>query len=270
VWFADHFMPDESAPVPPTTPVLEAGSVVAALAAVVPRVRIGTLVYGNTYRHPAVVANMAATVDEISGGRFVLGLGAGWQENEHRQYGLELPGTRELIDRFEEALQVVRGLLRHERTTIHGRYYRLDEAVCEPKGVQRPVPVMVGATGERRMLPLVARYADEWNAWGLPATIGHKMAVLDRHCEALGRDPREIHRTAQAQVILDNDPRHARRRIDQAPMPAFGGTLDQIAAVVEEYARLGLDELIVPTSPLGGLDEVLAAMDALMAGAFAA
>src|SRR3954451_19233318 len=121
VWFADHFMPngDDDA-----GPILEAGSVVAALGATVPRVRIGTLVYGNTYRHPAVLANMAATVDQITGGRFTLGVGAGWQVNEHEQYGIELPPVRPRLDRFVEALEVLRGLLRRPTTTLDGEYYQ--------------------------------------------------------------------------------------------------------------------------------------------------
>ncbi len=265
VWFADHFMPNEPGSMPVTTPTLEAGSVVAALAAAVPRVRIGTLVYGNTYRHPAVVANMAATVDEISGGRFVLGLGAGWQENEHRRYGIELPGVRERIDAFAEAMQVIRGLLTQDRTTFSGEYYRVDDALCEPKGVQRPIPLMVGASGERRMLPLVARTADEWNTWGLPETVAHKSSIIDRACEQIGRDPGEIARTAQALVFPEDDAARLRERLATSRMPAYGGTLEQIGEVVDAYAGIGLDELIIQTSSLGSdVSQILGVMDALM------
>jgi F420-dependent oxidoreductase-like protein len=271
VWFADHFMPNEPGSTPVQSPMLEAASVVAALAAAVPRVRIGTLVYGNTYRHPAVVANMAATVDEISGGRFVLGMGAGWQENEHRQYGIELPAVGERIDRFEEAVQVIRSLLSRPRTTFAGTYYRLDDALCEPKGVQGPVPLMIGASGERRMLPLVARYADEWNSWGLPDAIAHKMSVLDLNCEAIGRDPGEIARSAQALIYLEDDPVLAREhRAATAPGRAtIAGTTDEVAQTVAEYARIGLDELVVQTSTLGTGQHVLDAMDLLMSEVFA-
>lgn len=265
VWFADHFMPNEPASVPVTTPTLEAGSVVAALAAAVPRVRIGTLVYGNTYRHPAVLANAAATVDEISGGRFVLGLGAGWQQNEHRQYGIELPGVRERIDALAEAMQVIRSLLTQDRTTFSGDHYRLDDALCEPKGVQRPIPLLVGASGERRMLPLVARTADEWNTWGLPETVAHKSSVIDRACEQIGRDPGEIARTAQALVFPEDDEARLQERLATSRMPAYGGTLEQIGEVVDAYAGIGLDELIIQTSSLGSdVSKVLGIMDSLM------
>jgi alkanesulfonate monooxygenase SsuD/methylene tetrahydromethanopterin reductase-like flavin-dependent oxidoreductase (luciferase family) len=152
VYISDHFMVPAVTGAPVETPTLECGTLVAALAATIPRLRVGTLVYGNTYRHPAVLANMAATADQVCGGRFVLGIGTGWQENEHRQYGIALPPVRELIDRFEEAVQVIRGLLDQPRTTFTGRYYQLADAVCEPKPVQRPLPITIGAAGERRML----------------------------------------------------------------------------------------------------------------------
>lgn len=258
VWLADHFMPDADEEL--DTPMLECGSLIAALGAVVPRVRIGTLVYGNTYRHPAVVANMAATVDHISGGRFVLGVGAGWQKNEHRRYGITLPPTRELIDRFEEAVQVMLGLLRTPRTTLEGQYYQVVDAVCEPKPVQDPLPLLIGAKGEKRMLGIVAKYADEWNAWGVPATIAHKSTVLDEHCARLGRDPRAIKRTAQALVAVDGG-------MPDGPggPPVIGGSRDALAAAVDEYRALGLDELIIPDDLLGRGAERLAAMDTILA-----
>jgi alkanesulfonate monooxygenase SsuD/methylene tetrahydromethanopterin reductase-like flavin-dependent oxidoreductase (luciferase family) len=243
VYVADHFMPDGD---DLASPMLEAGSLVAALGAVVPRVRLGTLVYGNTYRHPAVVANMAATVDHISGGRFVLGVGAGWQVNEHREYGIELARPRALLDRFEEALEVLVGLLRRPHTTVNGRYYQVTDAVCEPKPLQSPLPLLIGGKGEKRMLGIVARYADIWNAWGLPATIAHKSAVLDQHCAVVGRDPAAIARTAQALVTLDAD--------GPAPdgrLPVIGGSPAELAEAMAAYREIGLDELIVPDDLLG-------------------
>jgi F420-dependent oxidoreductase-like protein len=266
VWFADHFMPNAGV-MPPATPVLEAGSVVAALAAAVPRVRIGTLVYGNTYRHPAVVANMAATVDRISDGRFTLGLGAGWQVNEHEQYGIPLPGTRELIDRFAEALTVVRGLLTQPETSFSGAHYTLTDAVSEPKPVQDPLPILIGAGGEKRMLGLVAEHADAWNTWGLPDHIAHKSRVLDQHCEKVGRDPAAIARTAQAQIFVGPG---GDQRAAAARMPAFGGGAAQLAETIAGYAAIGLDELIVPTGPLGDAAATIEAMDLLREEVFPA
>ena len=261
VWVADHFMAAGGA-APAETPTLEAGSLVAALGAVVPRVQIGTLVYGTTYRHPAVLANMAATADHVSGGRFRLGIGAGWQVNEHEAYGIDLPPVRARVDRFEEAIQVVRSLLHDERTTFSGRWFRLVDALCEPKPVG-DVPILVGTSGDR-MLGITARWADAWNTWGHPDHIAERSAALSRACEAAGRDPDDIARTAQALVFMAGDGADAatvERRVQRAPMPAVGGTVEQLPDVVAAYAEAGVDELIVPDRTLGAGAAKLDAMD---------
>jgi F420-dependent oxidoreductase-like protein len=258
VYVADHFMPNAGTGRSPFDPVLECGSLVAAVGAVVPDVRIGSLVYGNTYRHPAVLANMAATVDHVTGGRFTLGVGAGWQVNEHEQYGIELPPVKQRLDRFVEALQVLHGLLRRPTTTLHGKYYRLTDAVCEPKPIQDPLPILVGGGGERRMLRIVAEYADVWNTWGRPDVIAHKSAVLDNHCADVGRDPKAIMRTAQALTVV-NGPLP-----EGLPMPVIGGSPERLAETVAGYREIGLDELIVPDGLLGKGADRLRAMDAIL------
>jgi F420-dependent oxidoreductase-like protein len=258
VYIADHFMPNPGPGRTAYDPVLECGSLVAALGAVVPRVQIGSLVYGNTYRHPAVLANMAATVDHVTGGRFTLGVGAGWQVNEHEQYGIELPPVKQRLDRFVEALQVLQGLLRQPRTTIDGEYYKLTDAVCEPKPVQDPLPILIGGSGERRMLRIVAQYADMWNTWGRPDLIAHKSAVLDDYCAELGRDPKAIARTAQALTVVDGPVP------DDLPMPVIGGSVQQLAETIAEYRETGLDELIVPDGLLGKGADRLKAMDVIL------
>jgi alkanesulfonate monooxygenase SsuD/methylene tetrahydromethanopterin reductase-like flavin-dependent oxidoreductase (luciferase family) len=269
VWIADHFMPDAAGPFPVDTPTLEAGSLVAALAAAVPRVRIGTLVLGNTYRHPAVVANLAATIDHVSGGRFTLGVGAGWQQNEHAAYGIDLPPIGARVDRFGEALAVIHGLLRTERTTFKGRHYEITDAQCEPKPIQDPLPILVGASGNR-MLDLTARWADAWNTWGQPDHIAERSAALTRACEAAGRDPDAIVRTAQALVVMADEGADAaalaeiERRIERLPMPAIGGTVEQLRNIVAAYAEAGLDELIVPDRSLGQGTAKLERMDRLI------
>jgi F420-dependent oxidoreductase-like protein len=264
VYVADHFMASGSPSTPVNTPTLECWTLVAALAALVPRIRIGTLVYGNTYRHPAVLANMAATVDQICDGRFTLGVGAGWQENEHQQYGITLPPVRERLDRFEEALQVIHGLLEQPTTTFAGRYYQLTDAVCEPKPVQRPLPILIGGGGERRMLGIVARYADAWNTWGLPELIAHKSAVLDRRCADIGRDPTTITRSAQAMILVDADQAAVEAFAAKVPAPVFGGSAGQLVETVRRYAEAGVDELIVPDRTLGTGPERLRLMDVLI------
>ncbi|NMO56134.1 TIGR03560 family F420-dependent LLM class oxidoreductase [Actinoplanes sp. TBRC 11911] len=255
LYIADHFMPNAA---DDTRPTLECGALLAGLSAVVPRVRIGSLVYGNTYRHPAVLANMAATTDHISGGRFTLGVGAGWQVNEHQQYGLELPSVKRRLDRFVEALRILRGLLRAPRTTVDGEYYQVADAVCEPKPVQDRMPLLIGGSGEKRMLGIVAEYADAWNAWGHPELIAHKSGVLDDFCARVGRDPKTIARTAQAMVVVDGP------LPDAGTRPVIGGSPEKLAATIAAYRAIGLDELIVPDGFLGTGAERLKAMDVIL------
>jgi F420-dependent oxidoreductase-like protein len=252
VWFADHFMPNTEDGTPADGPTLECWAVVAALAARVPRVRLGTLVCGNTYRHPAVLANIAAAVDNISGGRLVLGLGAGWQVNEHAAYGIGLPDVRTRLDRLDEACRVVLGLLREPRTTVEGEHYVVVDAPNDPKPVQDPLPLLVGGGGERRTMRIAARYADEWNVWGTPEVLRHKIGVLERHCEDLGRDPATIRRSAQALLFLSEDEGWLGRfRDTDLGRAAIVGTPDEVAETVRAYADAGVDELIVPDFTMG-------------------
>ena len=244
IWAADHFMPlagnlDD--------PMHECWSVLAALAATVPRVRLGALVAGNTYRHPAVLAKQAITIDHVSDGRLVLGIGAGWQENEHAAYGIELPSVKDRLDRLEEACAVITGLLGHDRTTFDGTYYRVTDAPLSPKAVTGKLPLLVGGGGERRTMRIAARYADEWNVWGDPALLAAKGAVLDRHCEDLGRDPSTIKRSANALLFLSEDESWvAERRSRDVGRPAIIGTPGEVVEIAAAYEAAGVDELIIP------------------------
>ena len=198
VWMADHFMQNGD---DLSVGVNECLALIAGIAARTERVRVGSmvlgpLVLGGTYRHPAVVANQAATIDQMSGGRFVLGIGAGWQQNEHHAYGIELPPVKQLLARFEEACQVFQGLLTQDRATFDGEYYRLNEAPQEPKPAK--LPILIGASGEKVALRIVAKYADEWNHWGLPEVARHKGEVFRAHCEKISRDPATVRRSTQA------------------------------------------------------------------------
>lgn len=245
VYFADHFMPNAPDPAPGDT--IECWSVMAALAAAVPRVRLGTLVCGNTYRHPAVLANIAAAVDNISGGRLLLGLGAGWQENEHRAYGIDFFTTKERLERLEEACQVVRGLLDDERATFEGRYYRLDDAPNEPKPVQQKLPLLIGGGGEKVTMRIAATYADEWNVWGTPELLRQKGEVLARHCERVGRDPAAIAHSAQALLFLSEDTAFLdKMRGRDIGRPVIVGTPAEVIDIVAAYADAGVHELIIP------------------------
>lgn len=258
VYYADHFMPNDA---DVSAPVGECWTTLAALAAAVPRIRIGPLVTGNTYRHPAVLAKMAATVDIISGGRLVLGLGAGWQENEHRAYGIEFSTVGGRLSRLEEACHVITSLFANRRTTFAGRYYQLTDAPLEPKPVQSPVPLLIGGGGEQRTLRIAARYANEWNVWGSPEVLARKGQILDRYCEELGRDPRTIRRSAQALLVMTDD-RSLIERVRASGRPVLGGTGPELRALVEQYAEAGVNELIIPGFTIGRtLDEKLATLD---------
>ena len=190
-WTFDHFYPIFS---DPAGPCLEGWTTLTALAQATTRLRLGTLVSGIHYRHPAVLANMVAALDIISGGRLELGIGAGWNEEESGAYGIELGSMTERFDRFEEACQVLIGLLSSETTDFDGRFYQLRAARNEPKGPQRPhPPICIGGTGEKRTLRIAAKYAQHWNfPGGTPQEFARKRDVLKTHCAEVGRDPKEI------------------------------------------------------------------------------
>ncbi len=242
LWVADHFMgPSE----PADGPMLECWSVLAGLATSVGRLRLGPLVSGNTYRHPAVLANMASTIDHLSGGRFVLGLGAGWQENEHTAYGLaayDVPGR---LARLEEACAVLRALFDEPRAEFSGRFYALKNAPMEPKPLQAHLPLLIGGGGEQVTLRIVARFADEWNTWGLPEVLARKGAVLARHCEAIGRDPATIAHSAQVLVALEGTGELPAR------LPGIRVSAAEMQDLLGRYRDAGVDEFILPDWNLG-------------------
>jgi F420-dependent oxidoreductase-like protein len=206
-WVFDHFYPiagDSSGP------CIEGWAALAALAQATTRLRLGTLVTGIHYRHPAVLANMASTIDIISGGRLELGIGAGWNEQESGAYGIELGTLRQRSDRFEEACEVIVSLLSNATTNFSGQYYTLTDARNEPKGPQQPMPICIGGSGEKRTLRTAARFADHWNfTGGTPEQFAHKRDVLHAHCADIGRDPKEITLSSHVQLSPGQDPREA-------------------------------------------------------------
>ncbi|MBI2767256.1 MAG: LLM class F420-dependent oxidoreductase [Chloroflexi bacterium] len=256
-WFADHFMPNAA---DTSGPVSEAWTTISALAAAVPRIRLGTLVTGNTYRHPAVLAKMAATADNISGGRIVLGLGSGWQQNEHEAYGIEFSTIAGRLARLEEACQVITSLFANEKTTFKGKYYQIEDAPLAPKPVQRPLPLLIGGGGERKTLRIAAHYADEWNVWGTPELLKQKGAVLDQHCADIGRDPKTIARSAVALLVLTDD-KAIIERTAAAGRPLIAGNAEQVREVIRGYADAGVGEVIIPDFNLGRGERRQATLD---------
>ena len=188
-------------------PIFEAWTLLAGMAVATSRTRIGCMVTGNTYRHPAVLAKAAVTVDHLSGGRLEFGLGAGWAENEHTMLGLPFGTAGNRADWLEEACEVIRSLWTQQRTSFDGTHYKLTDAVAEPRPVQRPhPPIWIGGSGRQRTLRITARYADVWNAaGGSPDEVAKVSAVLDQRCAEIGRDPAQIRRSVQLRVAEAND-----------------------------------------------------------------
>jgi F420-dependent oxidoreductase-like protein len=221
VWLFDHF---KALYGDPSGPCLEAWSLLAALAAATERIRLGALVTGMTYRHPSILATQAVTVDHVSRGRLELGVGAAWHEGEHRELGIDFPPTGERVDRFEEALEVLRLLMTTDGATFDGAHYRLRNATYRPRPVQSPhPPIWIGASGEQRMLPIAGRYADVWHTFGDPGTITRKGRIVDEHAERAGRDPGAIRRACNVSL--------------SEPM-------DQVRRQVTRLAEVGVDYLV--------------------------
>ena len=218
-WTFDHFFPIMS---DPTGPCFEGWMLLAALAAEAPRVKVGVLVTGNTYRHPAVLAKMGATLDHTTDGRSIMGLGAAWFEMEHDAYGIPFSNVAERIRRSDEAAEVIKRLWTERQVTFEGDYYQLKDAYCEPKPVQKPrPPIMMGGSGEKLMLRVVAKHADQWNTFGPPPLFRHKLNVLGEHCAAVGRNLDEIE-VSWAGFMLVTDSKDEKEAAVRRMAEAFG------------------------------------------------
>ena len=243
VWLADHYMPNTGDTTPARGDTYECWALLPAVAAVTERVRIGTLVSPTSVHHPALLAKRASTIDRLSGGRMVLGLGAGWQINEHHAYGIELEPPGKRVSRFEESIQIVRSMLSAESTTFHGAYYDITDAPCDPKPVQSPLPLLVG-TRSPRMLRITARHATEWNTWGTPEQAAVHRAALIETCHEVGRDPATMRTSVNALVDLDGS-------VPPPGRAALCGSAQQLVDQFGQYAELGFDEFILPDWNLG-------------------
>lgn len=240
-WVFDHFTPLYGNR---TGPCMEAWTLLAGLAARTSRIRLGVLVTGITYRPPSILATEAITVDQISGGRLELGMGAAWHEPEHEQLGIPFPPIKERAERLEEGIQVMRLVMTKDRASFDGRYYRLDGASYHPKPVQKPhPPIWIGAGGEQLMLPLVARQADAWHAFGSQETLTAKSGLLDQLAEKAGRDPKAILRSASLSLSQPSD--RVRRRAENLRHAGFG----YLVAEWPSEGRGRLEEFIEKVMP---------------------
>ena len=246
----DHFMPIFG---DPEAGCFEGVTMMAALAAVTSKIRVGMLVTGVTYRHPAVAANMAATIDHISGGRAEYGVGAAWFEKEHDQYGIPFPRIGVRMDMLDEACRVLRGLWTQERFSFHGEHYDLTDARMEPKPLQARLPLIIGGEGERRTLRIVAEHADVWNTGMDEVEIfRHKLGVLARHCEDVGRDPAEIRKSLTLRAVLAEDEAalKERRRELTGKLPIEEEkfsfvTPEQLVERMRPFAELGAGDVLL-------------------------
>jgi F420-dependent oxidoreductase-like protein len=257
-WLFDHFYPILA---DPAGPCFEGWTALAALAAETKNVEAGVLVTGNTYRHPAVLAKMGATVDHIIAGRLIMGIGAGWFELEHKAYGTPFYTTGERIRRLDEAVAIIKSMWTVEKTTIQGRYYQVSEARCEPKPVRKPhPPFMIGGAGEKLTLRVVAKHADIWNTFGSAAVFRSKIAVLQEHCNSVGRnvDKIEISWAGLAAVCDSAAERDAMlaplakawgQSIEQMAEASLVGSTDEVLRRLEEFQKAGVTHFIMLIAP---------------------
>jgi F420-dependent oxidoreductase-like protein len=252
----DHFMPNTAEAVGDN---LECVSALAALAALVPRIRLGSIVLGNTYRHPAVLAKALTNIDIISGGRLIAGIGGAWQQNEHEKYGIPFYTVGERLKRLDEACEVLKALWTQERANFKGQYYQLTDAPASPKPVQKPYPeLLIGGGGEKVTLKIAAKHADHWNTWGGPRILRAKNAILDQHCAAVGRDPKKILRSAVMPLVISDD-RADGEKVRQAAMrrmgfdesraqdTILGGSVTEVIDTLGKLREAGVGLLFVPS-----------------------
>lgn len=252
VWCVDHLVgiPVES------EPILEGWTEITAVAGATRRIRVGHLVLCVNYRPPALLAKMAASLDVISGGRLIVGLGAGWHQGEYAQYGYDFPPTGIRLRQLGETLTILRSLWTEERTTFAGRHFKVQDAVCNPKPAQKRLPILIGGGGEKVLLRHVARHADIWNNLGAyHGEVAHKREVLAAHCRDIGRDPAEIVVSQQTLAAIAKDRAQAERKtarlfaelgfLDGSPDLALTGTADDIRARIDKNRALGVTAFIM-------------------------
>ncbi len=231
LWDTDHF----NQPSQPTGPFFEGWTLLSALAVHTVSIRIGVLVSSNTFRHPALLAQQAMTVDHVSSGRLTLGIGCGWYEEEHQRMGIEFDTPPERVDRFREAVEIVDSLLRNETTTYNGEYYQLDQAYVRPGPVQRPRPPLMLAAHRNHMLRICAQYADIWNSFGTVEEMAERNSILDEHCVSIGREPSEIRRSFYGWAS----------KMTEQGLPDPWESPDAFEEVIEQYRAIGIDDFVI-------------------------
>jgi F420-dependent oxidoreductase-like protein len=272
-WVMDHFHqikfvggPDE--------PMLESWTTISALAGITTKIKLGTLVTGIIYRHPAILAKIGATLDVLSKGRLFMGIGAAWNQEESFAYGVPFPSTKERLLRLEEVIQILRKMWTKSKATFNGKYYQIKDAYCNPKPLQKPhPPIMVGGGGERDTLRIVAKYADACNLFGSLETIKRKLGILDEHCKNVGRDFDSILKTKLGIVLIDNDKESLNKKLNELfkGMPkeqikefVIYGTQEEVLNEIESLENVGMEYFIVDLDPSRELEQLELFADKIM------
>jgi F420-dependent oxidoreductase-like protein len=258
---------------PPTNWMLEGNTILAGLAARTSRIALGLLVGGVTYRNPALLAKTTTTLDVVSAGRAMLGIGAAWYEDEHRAFGFDFPPLRERFERLEDALRIARAMFTQEQSTVEGRHHSTHDIINSPQPVRGDIPIVIGGSGERKTLRFVAMYADGCNVFGDVERARHLMGVLERHCEAVGRDPAEITKTRMATVIVAPTHEAAMAKLDAAKraglseqrlqMAGMAGDPDSIGEQVQAFLDVGVEGITLSLPDVHDLETVALAGDTL-------
>jgi F420-dependent oxidoreductase-like protein len=263
-WVMDHFHQIQFVG-RPEEPMLEGWTVISMLAAITTKIKLGTLVTGAIYRYPSVLAKVAATLDVLSKGRLFMGIGAGWNEQESLAYGISFPSNQERMLRLEEAIQVIRKMWTEEPyASFNGKYYQIRNAYCNPKPIQKPSPpILIGGSGERKTLKIVAKYADACNLFGSPETVRRKLEILKEHCKSVGRDYDSILKTKIGAVIVDDNNDMAKNRVrktfreipdEQIKEFMIYGTPEDVSRQIEIFEQVGIQYLIVNLEPYRELE----------------
>ena len=253
--FSSISMMDHLHQIPPVGPpenwMMEGNTILAALAARTSSIHLGLLVGGVTYRNPAIVAKLTTTIDIISGGRAVLGLGAAWFEEEHKAYGFDFPPLKERFERLEDALQICRMMFTQDVTTFQGKHYRVEAAFNNPKPIRGDIPILIGGSGERKTLRMVAQYADGSNLFGDVERVKHLLGVLEGHCETVGRDFGEITKTTMRRIVIGDTDADARAKLERSGVPEqmwpmfVLGAPEQVAERIQELVDAGVEGVTV-------------------------
>lgn len=264
-WVMDHFHQIANVGAA-NEPMFEGWTTLGAIAGLTSKIRLGTMVTGIVYRYPSILAKIGATLDILSKGRLYMGIGAAWNAEESEAYGIHFPSTSERFRRLEEAVQIIRKMWTEDRASFKGEFYEIKNAYCNPKPIQKPYPpILIGGSGEKKTLRLVAKYADACNVFGSPETVKRKFSILREHCRAVGRDYDNIVKTKLGAVVIDKDSDTLRRRVSEAfnQWPdemrnefVIAGNPEEVCRKIETFRDVGVDYMIVSFEPKRELESL--------------